>query len=87
MSITRSSFSVFDDNPFVDNLCDWLVSPEGILSEQIRDLTWQMLESVTVDVDNRMLVWDDAQALTAHQSAERIMDTVEPGPGSNRTAN
>jgi hypothetical protein len=77
-----SSFSVFDNNPFVDGLMDYLTSPEGILREQVRDLTWEMLSDVQLDAANRLLLWgSEGGALTTEQSAQRINQSVVPGQG------
>lgn len=81
MSSSFKSFDVFENNSFVDGLFDFMASPEGILFEQIRELTWEMLESVTVDITSRKLLWNDLQALSIEQSAQRINETVEPGQG------
>jgi hypothetical protein len=81
MSSVSKPLSVFEDNPFVEGLFDWMASPEGILFEQIRELAWQMLEPVTVDTNKRELLWEDGQALNIEQSAQRINETVEPGQG------
>ena len=81
MSSTTKMFNMFDNNAFSDGFLDWMVSPEGILADQIRELTWQMLESVTVDTNEQRLVWDDGKALSIEHSAHRINETVEPGQG------
>ena len=77
-----SSFSVFDNNPFVDGLMDYLTSPEGILREQVRDLTWEMLSDVQLDAAKRLLLWgSEGEALSTEQSAQRINQSVVPGQG------
>ena len=81
MSSTTKMFSVFEDNAFSDGFLDWMVSPEGILADQIRELTWDMLESVTVDTNEQKIIWDDGKALSIEQSAFRINETVEPDQG------
>ena len=81
MSSASKPFNVFESNPFVEGLFDWMASPEGILFEQIRELVWQMLEPVTLDMNKRELLWEDGQALSIEQSAQRINETVEPGQG------
>lgn len=81
MSSSKKPFNVFEDNPFADGLFDFMASPEGILFEQIRELTWEMLEPVIVDTATQQLLWDDGQALSIEESAQRINETVEPGQG------
>ncbi len=77
-----SNFSVFDNNPFVDGFMDYLTSAEGVLREQVRDLTWEMLSDVQVDAQNRQLLWvSKGDALNIEQSAQRINQTVVPGQG------
>ena len=82
MSTKIPTFSVFDDNPFFEEMLEYVSSPEGILREQVRDMTWEMLSDVQVDTANRQLLWDSADsALTPRQSANRINETVVPGQG------
>jgi hypothetical protein len=73
--------NTFADNPFVTGLFDWMSSPEGELAEQVRDVTWEMLEDATPDIVNRQLIWEDGEALTIRGSAQRIEETIEPGQG------
>lgn len=62
----------FADNPFVDELLDWMGSPEGQLSIEVSDTLWEVMENVQLDARQRELLWPEAQPLSLEQSVERI---------------
>jgi hypothetical protein len=37
-------WSVFKNNPFIDGLFEWMDSPCGQLSDEVREAAWQRLE-------------------------------------------
>jgi len=41
--------SIFDDNPFIEGLLDWMASPEGQAAGEVSDLVCAMLEHASVD--------------------------------------
>ena len=65
----------------LDDLFEWMDSPEGVLFERTRELVWEDLEEVAVDEAGQRLVWEDKAAFSIEQSAQRILDSVEPGQG------
>ena len=69
------------DNPFQDESLELMLSEDHILFEQILELTWGMLDKVTVDAEAQRLIWSEQQHLTIAESASLIVDTVKPGQG------
>jgi len=55
--------SVFENNPFIDGLFEWMDSPRGKLSDEVREAVWQGLEKVDVDATHRKLIWEDGSPL------------------------
>ncbi len=37
---------MWENNPFIDGLFEYMVSPEGQLADEVRDVTWQLLEKM-----------------------------------------
>lgn len=68
----NSGWSVFENNPFIDGLFEWMGSLEGQLADDVREFTWQSLQNVTVDACDRKLIWDDGKRLSIDQSVRRI---------------
>jgi hypothetical protein len=68
----QSEWSIFENNPFIEGLFEWMDSPEGQLSDEVRDLAWQSLQNVDVDARDRKLVWDDGKRLSIDESVQRI---------------
>lgn len=68
----QSEWSIFENNPFIEGLFEWMDSPEGQLSDEVRDLAWQSLQNVDVDASDRKLVWDDGKRLSIDESVQRI---------------
>ena len=64
--------SLFDNNPFIEGLMEYMNSPRGQLSDEVREVTWQILEEVDVDAADRKLIWDDGKRLSIDESVRRI---------------
>ncbi len=64
--------SLFDNNPFIEGLMEYMSSPRGQLSDEVREVTWQILEEVDVDAADRKLIWDDGKRLSIDESVQRI---------------
>ena len=64
--------SLFDNNPFIEGLMEYMNSPRGQLSDEVREVTWQILEEVDVDAADRKLIWDDGKRLSIDESVQRI---------------
>ena len=61
-----------EGNPFVDELLEWMDSPEGQLSIEAMDLVFALLENVQVDAEARKLLWADGERLSIDASVKRI---------------
>ena len=57
---------------FLDDLVEWMETPEGQQSVEARDLVFGALENAGVDARQRKIIWDDGQRLSIEQSVERI---------------
>lgn len=68
----QSGWSVFDSNPFIEGFLEWMDSPEGQLSDEVREFAWRSLQNVDVDASHRKLVWDDGKRLSIDESVQRI---------------
>jgi hypothetical protein len=64
--------SIFADNPFLDGLFEWMDSPEGQKSIEVRDVLWNLLEYAQLDAEQRKLIWPDAERLDLQQSIQRV---------------
>ena len=64
--------SLFDNNPSIEGLMEHMSSPRGQLSDEVREVTWQILEEVDVDAVDRKLIWDDGKRLSIDESVQRI---------------
>jgi len=64
--------SVWENNPFIEGLFEYLDSPRGQLADEVRDVTWQLLEKVDVDATERKLIWEDGRRLSIDESVQRI---------------
>ena len=64
--------SVWESNPFIDGLFEWMDSPRGLLSDEVREATWHRLEKVDVDATDRKLIWEDGKRLSIDESVQRI---------------
>jgi len=64
--------SLWENNPFIDGLFEWMDSPRGPLSDEVREDTWQRLEKVDVDAADRKLIWEDGKRLSIDESVQRI---------------
>jgi len=65
-------WSIFENNPFIEELFEWMESPRGQLSDEVREAAWQCLEKVDVDATNRKLIWEDGKRLSIDESVQRI---------------
>ena len=64
--------SIFANNPFLDGLFEWMDSPEGQQSIEVRDVLWNLVEDVQLDAKQRKLIWPDAESLDLEQSIQRV---------------
>lgn len=64
--------TIFDDNPFIDDLLDWAASPEGQAAGEASDLVDAILKHASVDARRRKIIWPDGKRLSIEQSAKRI---------------
>jgi hypothetical protein len=64
--------SIFANNPFLDGLFEWMDSPEGQQSIEVRDVLWNLVEDVQLDAKQRKLIWPDAERLDLEQSIQRV---------------
>jgi hypothetical protein len=64
--------SIFADNPFLDGLFEWMDSPEGQKSIEVRDVLWNLVEHAQLDAEQRKLIWPDEERLDLEQSIQRV---------------
>lgn len=64
--------SLWENNPFIDGLFEWMDSPRGLLSDEVREATWQRFEKVDVNATDRKLIWEDGERLSIDESVQRI---------------
>lgn len=72
-----------EDNPFIDGLFDWMDSPDGQLSSEVRDTVFALLDEVGVDAKARYLIWADGQRLSIDQCVQRIHADYPHFPAEN----
>ena len=75
----ENEFSVWE-NPFIEGLFEYMDSPEGQLADEVREVTWQLLENVDIDAADRKLIWEDGGRLSIHESVQRIQDQCPEYP-------
>ncbi len=68
----ENEFSVWENNPFIEGLFEHMNSPRGQLADEVREVTWQILEKVDVDAAERRLIWEDGRRLSIDESVQRI---------------
>ena len=68
----QSRWNVLDSNPFIEGFLEWMNSPEGQLSDEVREFTWRSLQNVDVDAGHRKLIWADGKRLSIDASVQRI---------------
>ncbi len=68
----KHEWSIFENNPFIDGLFEWMDSPRGQLCDEVRETTWHSLEKVDVDATQRKLIWGDGKRLSIDESVQRI---------------
>jgi hypothetical protein len=76
----ESEFSVWENNPFIEGLLEYMDSPQGQLADEVREVTWLLLKNVDVDANQRKLIWEDGQRLSIAESVQRIYDDCEDCP-------
>jgi len=76
--LTLSPF--FENNPFIEDLFEWIESPRGQLSDEVREAAWQQLEKVDVDATHQKLIWEDGKRLSIDESVKRIYDDYPDFP-------
>src|SRR4029077_18374563 len=64
--------SIFANNPFLDGLFEWMDSPEGQQSIEVRDVLWNLVEDVQLDAKQRKLIWPDAMPLRENCKARNL---------------
>jgi hypothetical protein len=67
-----SEQSIFENNPFLDELVEWRDSPEGERSMEVFYTLSDLMEDVRLDAKQRKFVWPDAGRLDLQQSIEHI---------------
>jgi len=72
--------SLWENNPFIDGLFEWMDSPRGQLSDEVREATWHRLGNVDVDATQRQLIWDDGKRLCIDESVHRILSDYPDFP-------
>lgn len=72
--------NIFEDNPFLQGFLEWMVSPRGQLSNEVREVVWEMLDDIDVDAKRRVLIWDDGQCLSIAESVARISQSYTDYP-------
>lgn len=65
----------FENNPFLEGFSEWMDSPQGELSMEVSDAVWELLDTASVDVGKRHIIWEDGEALDIDQSLDRIQKT------------
>ena len=68
----EGEFSVWENNPFIEGLFEYMASPEGQLADEVREVTWQLMEKVDVDATDRKLLWEDGRRLSIGESVQRL---------------
>ncbi len=68
----EDEFGVWENNPFIDGLFEYMASPEGQLADELREVTWQLLEKMDVDAADRKFIWDDGRRLSIDESVQRL---------------
>lgn len=61
-----------EENPFADNLLEWMESPEGQGHIEMSDVLSTLLKDVQLDPKQRRFVWPDAERLSIDKSVQRI---------------
>ena len=72
--------SVWENNPFIDGLFEYMDSPRGQLFDEVREVVWQLLEKVDVDATHRKLIWEDERRLSIEESVQRIHGDYQEYP-------
>lgn len=62
----------FEENSFLDELTEYMQSPQGQLEDAVRDSIADELEDAGIDIEKRLILWKDGTALTVGDSARRV---------------
>jgi hypothetical protein len=60
------------NKPFIDEISEWMDSPEGEQWTEISDALEDLLKNVQLDAKQRKFIWPDSERLDLEQSVERI---------------
>lgn len=68
----------------IEDLFEWLCGPEGQLYEEVQFAVMDEIENAQLDLQDRVIVWEDGQRLSIEQTVKRIhlktrlpMDKIE----------
>ena len=64
--------SIFENNPFIEGLFEYMESPRGQLADEVREVSWPLLEDSDVDAVDRKIDWEDGKRLSIDESVQRI---------------
>ena len=63
--------------PFIEELSDWMDSPEGELWTEICDTLEDLLKDVQLDAKQRLFIWADSERLNLEQSVCASINNIE----------
>lgn len=69
--------SVWENNPFIDGLFEYMASPEGQLADEVRDVTWQLLEKMDAALVDKT---DNTVSFHLPVADERRIQTLSTQP-------
>lgn len=64
----------FEDNDFVEDLFEYMDSPEGQRSIEVGDALREIMDEVQLDAAQRIFLWPDGQRLSFDKSIEWIQN-------------
>jgi hypothetical protein len=64
--------NILVNKPFIDEISEWMDSPEGEQWTEISDALEDLLKDVQLDAKQRKFIWPDSERLDLDQSVERI---------------
>ena len=71
---------VFNLEQDAEDLANWLSSPEGELSYDVREKLWNRLAKADVDAENRIIIWPEGERLSLEQSVKRFHEECSQFP-------